>query len=77
MSTVPEVIVARHERMRVLGLSVITNAASPDEAGQDVNHADVLAVAERVAPGLQALIRGVLRSLADAETDTTGAGGSA
>jgi purine-nucleoside phosphorylase len=77
MSTVPEVIVARHERMRVLGLSVITNAASPDAVGQDVNHADVLAVAERVAPGLQALIRGVLRSLAEAGTDTTGTGGSA
>jgi purine-nucleoside phosphorylase len=64
MSTVHEVIVARHERMRVLGLSVITNAAHPGTPEPDVSHEDVLAVAERAAPGLKAIIRGVVRSLA-------------
>jgi len=77
MSTAPEVIVARHERMRVLGLSVITNAANPDVSGPDVSHESVLAVADQVAPGLQALIRGVLRSLAEAAPGEPAAGGSA
>ncbi|MCC6179103.1 MAG: purine-nucleoside phosphorylase [Chloroflexi bacterium] len=64
MSTAPEVIVARHERMRVLGISVITNSADPASEVTDVSHEGVLAVAERAAPGLQLIVRGVLRGLA-------------
>jgi purine-nucleoside phosphorylase len=63
MSTVPEVIVARHERMRVLGISVITNTADPDAVVADVSHEGVLSVAEQAATGLTAVIRGILRSL--------------
>ena len=63
MSTVPEVIVARHERMRVLGISVITNTADPDAVVADVSHEGVLSVAERAGAGLAAIIRGILRSL--------------
>jgi purine-nucleoside phosphorylase len=63
MSTVPEVIVARHERMRVLGISVITNTADPDAVVADVSHEGVLSVAERAGAGLTAVIRGILRSL--------------
>jgi purine-nucleoside phosphorylase len=63
MSTVPEVIVARHERMTILGVSVITNTADPDAVVADVSHEDVLSVAERAASGLAAIIRGILRSL--------------
>ena len=63
MSTVHEVIVARHERMRVLGISVVTNAADPDAVVADVSHEGVLSVAERAASGLAAIVRGVLRSL--------------
>jgi len=77
MSTATEVIVARHERMRVLGLSVITNTANPDAVEPDVSHEGVLAVADQVAPGLQALIRGVLRSLAEPGPDGSAPGGSA
>ena len=66
MSTVPEVIVARHERMRVLGISVITNTADPDAVVADVSHEGVLSVAERSAAGLAAIIRGILRTLDDA-----------
>jgi len=76
MSTAPEVIVARHERMRVLGLSVITNTADPDAVEPDVSHEGVLAVADQVAPGLQALIRGVLRSLDEATPDPSPPSGS-
>ena len=66
MSTAPEVIVARHERMRVLGISVITNSTTgPGEAGPAASHEEVLTIAERAAPGLQGIIRGVLRSLRD------------
>lgn len=63
MSTVPEVVVARHMRMRVLGVSLITNAATGTET-EEVKHADVLATADAVRPRFAALIRGVVRELA-------------
>src|SRR5438876_7005623 len=48
MSTVPEVVVARHMDMRVLGLSLITNPATGIETddASTVNHIEVLAVAD-------------------------------
>ena len=63
MSTAPEVIVARQERMRVLAISAITNVPAEAATGPEVSHEGVLTVAERAAPGLQAIIRGVLRGL--------------
>jgi purine-nucleoside phosphorylase len=63
MSTIPEVIVARHEGMRVLGISAITDTAIGEHAVSQITHADVLAVAERVGPRVGALIRGVLARL--------------
>src|SRR5450755_3763407 len=63
MSTVPEVIVARHMRMRVLGLSLITNVATGDET-TEVNHAEVLASADAVRPKFAALVRGIVRGIA-------------
>jgi purine-nucleoside phosphorylase len=63
MSTIPEVIVARHESMRVLGISAITDMAVGDRAAREISHADVLAAAERIKPRLTAVVRGVLASL--------------
>jgi len=63
MSTAPEVVVARHIRMRVLGISLITNAATGTETAE-VKHADVLATADAVRPRFAALICGIVRELA-------------
>lgn len=64
MSTVPEVIVARHMGMRVLGISGITNvhAADPDRP-QQTSHEEVLEASQIVAPRMITLIRGVLEQL--------------
>lgn len=62
MSTVPEVITARHGGTRVLGISGISNKANLD--GETLTtHEEVLAAGERMAPLLTTLIRGVLRRL--------------
>lgn len=69
MSTVPEVTVARHGGMRVLGISGISNILSPDSAAtghDDTTHEEVLAAGKVLAPRLAALIRGVLRELSGA-----------
>lgn len=62
MSTVPEVVVARHMRMRVLGLSLISNEATGDEEAE-VNHEEVLEAANAARPKFTALVRGIIRSL--------------
>jgi purine-nucleoside phosphorylase len=62
MSTVPEVIAAAHAGLRVLGLSTITNAGSPDALGETTAH-DVLNVAASAAPKVSAIVRGVLQAL--------------
>jgi len=63
MSTVPEVVVARHMGMRVLGLSLITNAATGEET-EELSHAEVLAAAAAVRPKFAALVRGIVRGIA-------------
>jgi purine-nucleoside phosphorylase len=62
MSTVPEVIVARHAGMRVLGVSVITDQCLPDSL-EPAHFATILATAGRAEPRLAALVRGVLERL--------------
>jgi purine-nucleoside phosphorylase len=62
MSTVPEVIVARHGGMRVLGFSGISNKANLD--GSTVTtHEEVIEAGKIISPKLETIIRGVLRSL--------------
>ncbi len=64
MSTVPEVVVARHGGLRVLGLSGISNLlVSPAAGAVPTTHQEVLEAGERLVPQLIAVIRGVLREL--------------
>jgi purine-nucleoside phosphorylase len=62
MSTVPEVIVAVHGGMRVLGLSIITDRCLPD-ALEPATVEQIIAVATRAEPALSALVTGVLERL--------------
>jgi purine-nucleoside phosphorylase len=62
MSTVPEVIVARHGGTRVLGISGISNKANLD-GNTITTHEEVLAAGQGIVPKLTTLIRGVLRRL--------------
>ena len=62
MSTVPEVIVARHGGMRVLGFSGISNKANLD-GSTITTHEEVIEAGKIITPKVEILIRGVLHSL--------------
>jgi len=62
MSTVPEVTVARHGNMRVLGLSTISNKANLDGSTL-TSHEEVLGAGKIVVPRLTRIIRYVLQNL--------------
>jgi purine-nucleoside phosphorylase len=62
MSTVPEVIVAVHGGMRVVGISIITDACMPD-ALEVADIAKIIAVANRAEPNLTALVEGIVERL--------------
>lgn len=63
MSTVPEVIVARHSGMEIFGMSVITNQANDlsEEIENDGN--DVIVQADRAADTLSNLFTNIIKSL--------------
>ncbi|MFU8773245.1 MAG: purine-nucleoside phosphorylase [Anaerolineales bacterium] len=62
MSTVPEVTVARHSGIRVLGISGISNKANLD-GNTTTTHEEVLSAGKEIVPQLTTLIKGVLRLL--------------
>ncbi len=62
MSTVPEVIVARHGGMRVLGLSGVSNKANLD-GSTATTHEEVIEAGKVITPKVEKIVRGVLRSL--------------
>jgi len=65
MSTVPEVIAARHSGLRVLGISCVTNAAA-GILDQPLNHLEVLETAERVKGQFIGLLKEVIPRIAEA-----------
>lgn len=55
MSTVPEVIVAKHMSMRVLGITCVTNLAAGMQA--NLNHEEVVETTERVKAEFKELVK--------------------
>jgi len=68
MSTIPEVIAARHMGIKVLAISCVTNMAA-GILDQELNHEEVLKSAERVRGGFAALLRAVLPEIAADQTN--------
>ncbi|HEY0457535.1 MAG TPA: purine-nucleoside phosphorylase [Pyrinomonadaceae bacterium] len=59
MSTVPEAVAARHQGMKVLGISCITNLASGMSGGQ-INHEEVMETGARVAEVFKELLKRII-----------------
>ena len=59
MSTVPEAIAARHQGMKVLGISCITNFAA-GMTGENINHQEVMETGARVAEVFKELLRRII-----------------
>lgn len=64
MSTVPEVITARSLGINVLGLSLITNMAAGVN-GETLTHEGVIEKSALAAPKFKALIKGIIKKIAD------------
>ncbi|MEI6277065.1 MAG: purine-nucleoside phosphorylase [Prolixibacteraceae bacterium] len=62
MSTVPEVIVARHMDMDVFGISIITDSGVPGEI-KEISHEEVQAVAMLAEPKMSLIIRELVASI--------------
>jgi purine-nucleoside phosphorylase len=62
MSTVPEVLVARHQGVQVLGFSLVTNKATPEMEGE-VTHEEVLAMGPIGAARLTSVLGELLPEL--------------
>jgi len=62
MSTVPEVIVARHMGLEVFGISVVTDECFPD-ALQPANVADIIKTANAAQPKLTLLMKRLIERL--------------
>ena len=61
MSTVPEVIIAVHSGLRVLGISAITNHAAGKQA--ELNHEEVVEVTEQIKDNFKGLVKAILAEL--------------
>jgi len=59
MSSVPEVIVAKHAGMRVLGISAVANVNDPDNF-KPILLEDILAMSQQIEPQMQRLVKEIL-----------------
>jgi purine-nucleoside phosphorylase len=64
MSTVPEVLAARHMGIRVLGISCITNMAA-GVLKQKLDHREVLAVGRQVESAVAKVLTQVIKEAAE------------
>jgi hypothetical protein len=72
MSTAPEVIVAAHSGLAVLGLSLITNqCVAPGDTTVPPTHEEVLAATDQRASEMQALVAKIVERVPLAELPTT------
>jgi len=62
MSTVPEVIVARHSQIDCFGISVITDMGN-EENIETVNHEEVLEAAKKAEPDVRKLIKNLIKEV--------------
>jgi purine-nucleoside phosphorylase len=63
MSTVPEVIVARHMGVTCFGISVITNLTEASEMEQPTTHEEVQNVAEQAEPKMTLIFKELIKGL--------------
>lgn len=63
MSTVPEVIVAKHQGMDCFGISIITDLGGP-EIAFTVSHEEVLHAADKAMPNVIKIVKGVVKNYA-------------
>jgi purine-nucleoside phosphorylase len=61
MSTVPEVIVAKHQGMDCFGISIITDVGGPDIAFT-VSHEEVLQAADKAMPNVIRIVKGLVKN---------------
>lgn len=62
MSTVPEVIVARHMDMRVFGISIVTDSGVPGEI-VEISHEEVQEVAMKAEPKMTLIMKDLIQSI--------------
>jgi purine-nucleoside phosphorylase len=62
MSTVPEVIAARHMDMKVFGISIITDSGVPGEI-VEISHEEVQEVAMKAEPKMTLILKKLIESI--------------